>query len=174
MCIGVLCRQSPRAVVPSTHLGGTEGSLNHSRPPRMHVGHFLGTRGQIAPFTMGKRGSSGLIPGVAEAGHHHPAHSSCSAAALIYASQTPAFINVDRRPQPRGVPRRCVSRRIPPHRRDVPSSPKASVSIQPRPLQGRDPIRGKCRGRLTSNRPKTTGSLHIREAEEMWSRNYFL
>lgn len=71
---------------PAHTLVAHRGSLNHRRPLWMHVRRLPGTCVQISQFTTGTRGSSGQIPGVAEAGHRHPAHSFCSAAVLIYTS----------------------------------------------------------------------------------------
>lgn len=166
MCYGPLQAET-------TYPGAERDALNHWRPQQMHIRHFPGVCPQIAAFATAG-GSSGPSPRVAEAGHGPPAHSSSSAAVLLYTSQSPGFWAGGLHcPQPVGRAEArwssqlegCTSRR--------------SSSAPSAPGLGPD----KSRGHLsTADQPKPTAHCRptqtdffpsLRATEETWSGNYF-
>lgn len=103
----------------------------------------------------GAGGSSGPTPGVAEAGHGPPAHSSSSAAVLLYASRSPGFrAGGLHRPQPVGRAEARWSSQ-PEGRAKQPESRRSS-SAPSAPGLGPDESRGHL---PTTDQTKPTASL---------------
>lgn len=128
--------------------------------------HCLGTYVRIPQLTTGTRGSSGLILGLAEAGHPHPAHlapqwAGCSFTPAKRSCSTTDCIT----PSPRGVPRLL----------EVGDGFVTTAQKSPLLLS---PVFSRAGTQLelsaTSSHIKTTVSIHITVTGEMRSSNYFL